>query len=68
MKKLAILTLTGLVIAGMPLYYGYKNLNRIKVEEVSTTESNQSNWEEEVSTTESESNSNWEEEFDKVEE
>ena len=68
MKKLAILTLTGLVIAGMPLYYGYKNLNRIKVEEVSTTESsNQSNCEEEVPTTKSESNSNWEEEFDKVE-
>lgn len=58
MKKLAILTLTGLVIAGMPLYYGYKNLNRIKIEEVSTIESNQS----------SESDqSNWEEEFDKVE-
>ena len=50
MKKLAILTLTGLVIAGMPLYYGYKNLNRIKVEEVSaTTESNQSSyWDETI--------------------
>ena len=59
MKRLAILTLTGLVIAGMPLYYGYKNLNRIKVEEVSTTESNQ--------LSESDQSSNWVEEFNKLE-
>ena len=65
MKKLAILTLTGLVIAGMPLYYGYKNLNRIKIKEVPTIESN-SNCEEEAYTTKSESNSNWVEEFNKV--
>lgn len=49
MKKLAILTLTGLVIAGMPLLYGCEKLNRIKTEEVSTTESNQSSyWDETI--------------------
>ena len=67
MKRLAILISISLVI-GIPLSYGCKNLNRIKIEEASTTESrNQSNWEEEVNTTESESNSNWVEEFNKLE-
>ena len=67
MKRLAILISISLVI-GIPLSYGCKNLNRIKIEEVSTTESSkQSNWEEEVNTTESESNSNWVEEFNKLE-
>ena len=66
MKKLAILVSISLVV-GIPLLHGCEKLNRIKVEEVSTIESNQSNCEEEVSTTKSESNSNWEEEFDKVE-
>ena len=67
MKRLAILVSISLVI-GIPLSYGCKNLNRIKIEEASTTESsNQSNWEEEVNTTESESNSNWVEEFNKLE-
>ena len=67
MKRLAILISISLVI-GIPLSYGCKNLNRIKIEEASTTESsNQSNWEEEVNTTESESNSNWVEEFNKAE-
>ena len=63
MKRLAILISISLVI-GIPLSYGCKNLNRIKIEEASTTESsNQSNWEEEVNTTESESNqsSYWDE-------
>ena len=67
MKRLAILVSISLVI-GIPLSYGCKNLNRIKIEEASTTESsNQSNWEEEVNTTKSESNSNWVEEFNKLE-
>ena len=55
MKRLAILVSISLVI-GIPLLYGYENLNRIKIEEVSTTE-----------TTENESNSNWVEEFNKAE-
>ena len=57
MKRLAILTLITLVV-GMSLSYGYKNLNRIKTQEVSTTteSSNQSNWEEEVNRVEKEFN------------
>ena len=69
MKRLAILVSISLVV-GIPLLHGCEKLNRIKTEEVSTTESNQSNWEEEVSTTETtESNqsSNWVEEFNRVE-
>ena len=59
MKRLAILVSISLVI-GIPLLYGYENLNRIKIQEVSTTESNQ--------LSESDQSSNWGEEFDKVEE
>ena len=56
MKRLAILVSISLVI-GIPLLYGYENLNSIKIQEVCTTESNQL----------SESNqSNWVEEFNKV--
>ena len=49
MKRLAILVSTSLVI-GIPLLYGYKNLNRIKIQEVSTTtESDQSSyWDETI--------------------
>ena len=49
MKRLAILISISLVI-GIPLSYGCKNLNRIKIEEASTTESsNQSSyWDETI--------------------
>ena len=66
MKKLAILVSISLVV-GIPLLHGCEKLNRIKVEEVSTIESNQSNCEKEVPTTKSESNSNLVEEFNKLE-
>ena len=58
MKKLAILVSISLVV-GIPLLHGCEKLNRIKTEEVCTTESNQ--------LSESDQSSNWEEEFDKVE-
>ena len=50
MKRLAILVSISLVI-GIPLLYGCKNLNRIKIQEVNTTESesNQSSyWDESI--------------------
>ena len=54
MKRLAILISINLVI-GVPLSYGCKNLNRIKIEEASTTESSkQSNWVEEFNKLEKE--------------
>ena len=56
MKRLAILVSISLVI-GIPLLYGYENLNRIKIQEFCTTteSSNQSsNWEEEVNRVEKE--------------
>ena len=53
MKKLAILVSISLVV-GIPLLHGCEKLNRIKVEEVSTIESNQSNCEEEVNRVEKE--------------
>lgn len=56
MKKLAILVSISLVV-GIPLLHGCEKLNRIKTEEVSTTE-----------TTESQSQSNWEEESNKLQE
>ena len=61
MKRLAILVSISLVI-GIPLLYGYENLNRIKIQEVSTTteSSNQSS--------ESNQSSNWVEESNKLQE
>ena len=58
MKKLAILVSISLVV-GIPLLHGCEKLNRIKTEEVCTTESNQ--------LSESDQSSNWVEEFNKLE-